>query len=189
MVSHDVCQQGFYVPTSLSWSIGFFHYYRQEDRSQGSYSSLGLYQMKSKYFPIFREKLIQKSFDISFGVIFSTLRIERMSCRQEFCCSSCKNSIEQRTSQRTFVSRRNNVRMILALQFYLTCLWTFCSSCCWGKTRADPGRIRTCNLLIRSQTRYPLRHRSFVIINWLSQIYAATSTPLELLCQVPVSIL
>ncbi len=22
----------------------------------------------------------------------------------------------------------------------------------------DPGRIRTCNLLIRSQTRYPLRH-------------------------------
>ena len=24
--------------------------------------------------------------------------------------------------------------------------------------RIDPGRIRTCNLLIRSQTRYPLRH-------------------------------
>ena len=23
---------------------------------------------------------------------------------------------------------------------------------------SDPGRIRTCNLLIRSQTRYPLRH-------------------------------
>ena len=29
-----------------------------------------------------------------------------------------------------------------------------------GKRNApfDPGRIRTCNLLIRSQTRYPLRH-------------------------------
>ena len=27
-----------------------------------------------------------------------------------------------------------------------------------GKDSLDPGRIRTCNLLIRSQTRYPLRH-------------------------------
>ena len=26
----------------------------------------------------------------------------------------------------------------------------------------DPGRIRTCNLLIRSQTRYPLRHRTLL---------------------------
>ena len=26
------------------------------------------------------------------------------------------------------------------------------------RKRSDLGRIRTCNLLIRSQTRYPLRH-------------------------------
>ena len=30
------------------------------------------------------------------------------------------------------------------------------------KKRSDPARIRTWNLLIRSQTRYPLRHRAFV---------------------------
>ena len=29
----------------------------------------------------------------------------------------------------------------------------------------DPGRIRTCNLLIRSQTRYPLRHWATLILN------------------------
>ena len=28
------------------------------------------------------------------------------------------------------------------------------------KTLSDSGRGRTCNLLIRSQTRYPLRHRA-----------------------------
>ena len=26
--------------------------------------------------------------------------------------------------------------------------------------KIEPGRTRTCNLLIRSQTRYPLRYRS-----------------------------
>ena len=33
-----------------------------------------------------------------------------------------------------------------------------------GKRVFDPGRIRTCNLLIRSQTRYPLRHEAIVIL-------------------------
>ena len=31
---------------------------------------------------------------------------------------------------------------------------------CYFKKIFDPGRIRTCNLLIRSQTRYPLRHET-----------------------------
>ena len=30
----------------------------------------------------------------------------------------------------------------------------------------DPGRIRTCNLLIRSQTRYPLRHWTQVPVEY-----------------------
>ena len=30
------------------------------------------------------------------------------------------------------------------------------------KSSYDPGRIRTCNLLIRSQTRYPLRHWAII---------------------------
>ena len=30
----------------------------------------------------------------------------------------------------------------------------------------DPGRDRTCNLLIRSQTRYPLRHKAQVEITY-----------------------
>ena len=29
-----------------------------------------------------------------------------------------------------------------------------------GLTKSDPGRTRTCNRLIRSQARYPLRHRA-----------------------------
>ena len=37
--------------------------------------------------------------------------------------------------------------------------------CCGRKN--DPGRIRTCNLLIRSQTRYPLRHRALDPSWWL----------------------
>lgn len=35
---------------------------------------------------------------------------------------------------------------------------------CAAKNRAEPARIRTWNLLIRSQTRYPLRHRSTATI-------------------------
>ncbi len=32
----------------------------------------------------------------------------------------------------------------------------------------DPGRDRTCNLLLRRQTRYPLRHRTHTITGALS---------------------
>jgi hypothetical protein len=35
----------------------------------------------------------------------------------------------------------------------------------------DPGRIRTCNLLIRSQTRYPLRHRTLVSKEGKAMVY------------------
>ncbi len=30
--------------------------------------------------------------------------------------------------------------------------------------KIDPGRTRTCNLLIRSQMRYPLRHRTYCVL-------------------------
>ena len=36
----------------------------------------------------------------------------------------------------------------------------FSPYCCEELRNVDLGRIRTCNLLIRSQTRYPLRHET-----------------------------
>ena len=41
----------------------------------------------------------------------------------------------------------------------------------WGKNHQnDPGRTRTCNLLVRSQTRYPLRHRTPMMNRMVIQI-------------------
>ena len=37
-------------------------------------------------------------------------------------------------------------------------------SMCGKKSVFEPARIRTWNLLIRSQTRYPLRHRSCELV-------------------------
>ena len=53
----------------------------------------------------------------------------------------------------SFCSKANRQLLgkVLGLTHFTTCE-------CYFKKIFDPGRIRTCNLLIRSQTRYPLRH-------------------------------
>ena len=44
---------------------------------------------------------------------------------------------------------------------YLVDVIQFISLC--ANKSSEPARIRTWNLLIRSQTRYPLRHRSYIV--------------------------
>ncbi len=49
------------------------------------------------------------------------------------------------------------------------------------KCKIDPGRTRTCNLLIRSQTRCPLRHRTHDASHWPAILYPSCMS--ELLSQ------
>ncbi len=61
-------------------------------------------------------------------------------------------------SKRVYKTKPLFLSMTLNLNFYCYSPWK-------RKNIIEPGRGRTCNLLIRSQTRYPFRHRSHIISN------------------------
>ena len=46
------------------------------------------------------------------------------------------------------------------------------------KSIVEPSRIRTCNLLIRSQARYPLRHRPLILVAFFLSVILLTFSQL-----------